>query len=358
MEKYDVLVAGAGIAGVSAAYYLAREGLKVCLAEGDSPCAGATGACNGALSYLGKSGYELQAAAAALPMYRELGVTLHLQGAMDMEREVFFLGITGEDRTILETMVAGARECGLPASMLTAREVSARIPGLHPQVRFAAWSPGGMQGVVDPFRVTLGLLEAFREMGGTYRTARVEGLEMTGDSFVAAHTSAGRIPAESFVNCTGIRVDGLWPREAMGLGIFVQKGTVLVTQPVPDLYPGNILNGDFMKKDPPVITLAVEQSLTGNLLIGAAKERDVLTREVSREIVTGIADNLGRYLTGLEELTVIRAYAGHRATRPEGYFAGRIPETQNLFALAGFGSGGITLGPAAGRFLAESIRRG
>jgi len=358
MEKYDVLVAGAGIAGVSAAYYLAREGLKVCLVEQEAPCAGATGACNGALSYLGKSGYELQAAAAALPLYRELGETLNLTEAMDMERDVFFLGITEEDRAILETMVSDARACGLPASMLTAREVSARITGLHPQVRFAAWAPGGLQGVVDPFRVTLRLMDSFRERGGTFRRARVDQLEMQGNRFVAAHTGTGRIPAESFVNCAGIGVDRLWPRKDMGLGIFVQKGTVLVTQPVPGLYPGNILNGDFMKKDPPVITLAVEQSLTGNLLIGAAKERDVLTREVSREIVTGIADNLGRYLTGLEDLTVIRAYAGHRATRPEGYFAGRIPGTQNVFALAGFGSGGITLAPAAGRFLAESIRRG
>ncbi len=50
MEKYDVVIAGAGIAGASAAYFISRKGFKVLLADvkpfhraGDKPCGDAIG---------------------------------------------------------------------------------------------------------------------------------------------------------------------------------------------------------------------------------------------------------------------------------------------------------------------------
>ncbi|HWT97535.1 MAG TPA: FAD-dependent oxidoreductase [Terriglobales bacterium] len=43
MQKFDVIVVGAGIAGSSAAFFLAQQGLKVALVEKGTPASGPTG---------------------------------------------------------------------------------------------------------------------------------------------------------------------------------------------------------------------------------------------------------------------------------------------------------------------------
>ena len=53
-EQFDVVVIGAGVVGSATAYFLSKEGLKVCLMDRESVGSGASAHGHGALSLVGK----------------------------------------------------------------------------------------------------------------------------------------------------------------------------------------------------------------------------------------------------------------------------------------------------------------
>ncbi|WP_205028001.1 FAD-dependent oxidoreductase [Oleisolibacter albus] len=183
----DVVVVGAGIAGLTTAYLLAREGRAVLVLDARDPAGGETARTTAHLSnaiddrysfletQVGEEGARLAAEShtAAIEMIGRIAAQEDI--ACDYRRLDGWLFLApGDDRHLLEEELAAAHRAGLTDVDLVE---DFRLPANYagPALRFPR------QGQFDPMKYAAGLVRAIRALGGQVvagqRVTSVEGGE-------------------------------------------------------------------------------------------------------------------------------------------------------------------------------------
>ena len=191
--------------GASAAYHLARAGMRPLVIEANSPAWGASGRNAGMamagvgdhfervtalvqesggrsiLDYTMRSLDMLEAWDAELPD----GIEWDRFGSLDLATD------EDEEERIRRTAWLQAGE-GLEVRIVSGAELDDLAPGLAPgTVRSAKWTP--QDANLNPFRLCFALLDAVRAAGGTVVTGvRVDRLRATGGRLTGLATSHGR----------------------------------------------------------------------------------------------------------------------------------------------------------------------
>lgn len=137
----DVIVVGAGVAGASTAYHLAKAGLGVLLLEAEQPAFGASGRNPGFLFLLGKAkGLALEVSLAGRAFQQGLG-----EAVGDFAfRPTGMLAFVRDERALplLAAFAAERRADGLTVELLSREETLRRAPALDPAIAGALWSAG------------------------------------------------------------------------------------------------------------------------------------------------------------------------------------------------------------------------
>ncbi len=125
----DVVVIGAGITGCSAAYYLARRGVKVTLVEKDDIASEQSSRAWGFIRQQGRHPAEMPLAKAANALWG------HLPDELEADIEfvpggILVLAETDADMDRLEQSAKVASECAIETRTLPAREISDLVPGI------------------------------------------------------------------------------------------------------------------------------------------------------------------------------------------------------------------------------------
>lgn len=204
-QRADVVVAGAGLAGVACALFLAEAGVEVLLIEaGPSLASGATGASGGLLQVgtaehphrlIGALGVERARAYSQLSLR---SVRL-LRERVPVSEGGLRVGVRDEAAEI-EQAVASSLELGVDSELWSADEVAQTLGcvGLGP-ARFVA-----EDGLFDPVGAVHAMAAAARQAGARVLTGvALEGVEE--DSELSVATSAGTVQAELLVCAAG------WP---------------------------------------------------------------------------------------------------------------------------------------------------
>ncbi len=173
----DVVVAGGGVVGLSAAWEAAQRGLSVRVLD-PSPGRGAAWVAAGMLAPVTEATFGEEsharmflAAAARWPEF-----AARLTGATGMETGfqacgTITVGVDASDRAAIDQLLEFQRGLGLDASRLSASECRALVPTLSPAVRGGALMPGDHQ--VDNRRLMLSLIEGCARAGVTLTPERV-----------------------------------------------------------------------------------------------------------------------------------------------------------------------------------------
>ena len=209
----DVCVVGAGIAGVTTAYLLAHDGLRVALLDDGPPGAGQTGVTTAHLAYViddrftemirlhGVEGAQLACDSHRSAIARIESLCSHEHIDADFARVSGYLFLGPEhDASYLEEEMEAARKAGADVELLRQAAVTGFEPGVC--LHFPR------QGQFHPLKYINGLVDAYIRSGGQVFGERAT--KVTGGAQGNVETATGRVVnARAIVVATNVPINDL-----------------------------------------------------------------------------------------------------------------------------------------------------
>lgn len=348
----DVLVLGAGMAGASAGYFLARDGARVLLLERET-----------------QPGYHATGRSAALfsetygpPLVRALSTGSRsflvepprgfAEHPLLQPRGLLVLATAGEQEEI-DALIAEGRAGGAVVERLDGADLAARVPILRPDA-FAAGALESDAMDLDVAALHQGFLRGLRAAGGeVMKNAEAERIERTGGGWCVTTRRGAVFEAPVLINAAGAWADVVAGQAGIRpVGLVPKRRTAVMVDLPPGTDPGGWpLTGDlagtfYFKPD------------AGRLMLSPADETPTAPQDVQPEI-EDVATVLERFMevTTVEVERPGETWAGLRSFVADGEpVAGYAPDGDGFFWLAGQGGYGIQTAPGLGRFAAALVQ--
>ena len=350
-----IVVVGAGILGASTAYHLARDGADVAIVDqahdGQATAAGAGIICPWASSVDDPAFYELYAAGARyytdlVPALSELGETdlgFRRVGALLVSTDPSELAPA---ESMLQRRRIEAPEIG-DVSRLTPHEARASFPPLHAGLAGLHVSGGAR---VDGRLLAASLLRAAEHHGATVARGLVELISPCGDRVLGVSLDDRSIMADAVVVTAGAWVPALLRPLGINLPIQPQRGQIVHLR-----LPGQDTNAWPVVLPPGSHYLL---AFDGSRIVAGAT-REMGTGFDYRVTAAGQAEVLSealRIAPGLGAATLVETRVGFRPVSHDGRpLLGRVRDVKGLVIGNGLGAAGLTIGPLAGRLLADVV---
>lgn len=346
MERHaDVLVIGGGVIGLTTAYFLARDGIRVRLLEqgflgkeaswagagivppGDPDCAETPFDRLRSLSFslFPRLSEELRTATGVDNGFFRCG-GLDFPGASeDLDEEWHGKGVT---RSTLDAAAARSLE-----------------PALAPDLGPAVHLPDLCQ-LRNP-RHLRALAEACRHLGADLREdEKVERFDHQHGRIQAAVSSSGTWTADRFLLAGGAWTDALLQATGRPAGIRPVRGQIVLLNPGRPLLHHVLLHGSRYLVPRP----------DGRILVGSTEEDVGFDRRTTAGGVASLLALATRLVPSLRHAEVERTWAGLRPGSPDGMpFLGPVPGWDNLFVAAGHFRAGIQLSPGTALLMKQRM---
>jgi sarcosine oxidase subunit beta len=370
----EVVIVGGGMLGASAAWHLARAGMRPLVIEANTPAWGASGR-NAGMALAGLGGHfprvtriVKEAGGRSILDYTIRSLDMieawhaDLRGGMEWDRSGSLdLALTPAEEAHVRHMAACQAAEGLDVSVIGGDELRELAPGLAvEEVRAAKWTP--RDGKLNPFRLCYGLLDAVRDLGGTVVTGvRVDRLLARDGRVAGVATSHGEVAAGAVLLATNAWTPVLAPHLAANLTPI--RETVCVTEMLPFRIgePGFETNqcNEYWR-----------QMRTGEVVIGGFAVADEgmgigsYSIRVRPNVPPLLAELLARLHPRMRDARIIRCWAGLLDFASlEMPMAGPLPAEDGTLLPGAFVAAGLTghghpYAPVLGLLLAELISGG
>ncbi len=340
-NRYDVIVVGAGMLGLSTAYHLAREGARTLVLQADELGGGTSAACSGRAQVA-----EGHLDPLNLRVIREglarLGTLEAALGAAFEWRRAGFLALI-DSQHLWDEWVARAAQltsAGIPTEMLDQAALHDAEPYLNVEGFLGA--ARALEGQLNPFLFCAGYAQAARRHGARLQPrapvtamrvagARVAGVEAGGEWFEADRVA---------VMC------GAWTRPVVGMAgvevpIHHTHAEAFITEPVKLPLSHTIELANFYETihgKERAVSVGFNRDAHGALLVTEAVTKTTeLHRRSSAWGLAGMAGDLLRLYPALAGVRVVRGWAIPTAFTPDDEpLVGWVPGRDNLFVAAAF----------------------
>lgn len=330
-KQYDVIVAGRGIAGLTAALALAKRGKRVLVVGKKSKKGEATPASAGILDpFLEMKPHSLlfKLSCAAYRFYPGFIAKLKKETGLDPGYEacgMLYVAFTPAEEHELRRRYAWQKRAGIKMRILNAKEVLQREPALNPKLRMGLLYEDLPR--VQPRRLMKAIVKCARQHGVEFKNG--EGLPINSSAPV-------------LINATGA-----WAAQAHGMRL-----------------PVSPVRGQILLARSSVKMRAILHSLDGGYIVPWGKNRYLLGStvehagfkpRVTRAGVASIKKKIMRIVPGLAKMKVVDSWAGLRPyskiNRP---LIGRTNK-KGVYVAAGYYRSGILISPYVAEGLADLI---
>jgi sarcosine oxidase subunit beta len=354
MEKTaDIVIIGAGIIGVSIAYYLGKIGAKnVVLLEKDLIGMGSTGLCAGGIRRQWSTEVNMQFAMKSFEVFQnfeeEFGVSpeFHQIGYL-------FLARDEEELESFRKNIEFQNRFGVPSKLLTREEIKKACPFLNVEdvVGGAFCDTDGYAG---PTEVTNAIAKEARRHGvKILEKIEVISIEVSKDRIVSVTTRDGRVETRTVVNAAGPYAANVGKLAGVEIPVNPIRRQLFVTNPFDKIPPSVPLTIDHKQN------FYFRREGECVLLSGPQDEKPSFNLTTDFDSMVQTAEKAMHRVPVFEKAKINRGWAGLYEISPDNHaILGKVPEVEGLILAVGFSGHGFQHGPAAGMTISELIWNG
>ena len=362
MASLTAVVIGAGALGASTAYHLARRGVAVTLVDQFEPgtqtsprAAGLTNTKAASIEIMVRLTDE---ATETLARFEdETGITLefHRSGSVKAAYTE-----AGEARLLADLDMA--RGLGIAVELISPAEARRLAPWFEPGTpRAIGYVPS--DAYLEPSRVPLAYVQLAQAAGATILPfTPVTGLVQTDGQLRGVATSRGELPADVVVDAAGGWARAVAATAGIALPLVPVRHQLFITEPIASV------------RDAQPVVRFQEASIyvrpeRGGLLVGGYEDEprvvdpsahgpafQIADLDLDLGVLRGLVEEVGAHVPVLRDAPVAIHRGGLPTMTPDGYpILGAVPGLDGLFVASGCCVGGLSLSPAAGRALADTI---
>jgi sarcosine oxidase subunit beta len=342
-QTADVVVIGGGIRGCTIALFLAREGLRVTLAERGFLSFMASSANGGQVNVTDKSpDYYTALSLRSARMYPEFVASL--DGEVFLQQKgILHVATNEEEMAKIRLRVHTLQKiAGLRVELVDDKQAKEIVPGLTPEVNGGYVSPD--DGLVEVLNLLPALARTARREGVTLlHHTEVAGIVFSGDRIEKVVTTGGDIATPMVVNAAGVFVPAIGRMVGISIPVEPEHGHLVITQPYAPIVP--------------IPTEYIAQWPSGTIMLGTTNNKIGYDMKVRPLWLPPFVKDAIRILPELSKVRAMRIFAHIRPMPPD-----RLPIYDRAPAVKGFyvavGHSGITLAPVTGKIFADLIVRG
>lgn len=228
-----VVVIGGGVIGVSAALYLARQGVQVTLLEKGRVAAEQSSRNWGWIRVQGRDLAEIPIALEAQTLWRDLDI--ECQGRLGVRTVgVTYLARREADLAAYQEWLGSAAGFGLDSHMVSRTELSRLLPGIRGDWPGALHTPSDMKG--EPWVAVPELARLARDAGALIiEDCAVRGLDLAAGRVAGVMTERGRTASSQVVLAGGAWSSLFLRRHGVNIPQLSVRSTALETGPLPQV---------------------------------------------------------------------------------------------------------------------------
>lgn len=399
LPEVEVVIAGGGIIGVSAAYYLSKAGVSVALCE-KGRIAGEQSSRNwGFIRQQGRAPVELPIMMESLRLWcglgKEIGEDLGFR-----QNGVVYATESEADMAAYEFWLEIAKQYQLDTRLLSAKELKGIMPGTEHGWAGALYTPS--DGQAEPLKAAPIIARAAERLGAhVLEKCAVRGIETEGGRLSAVVTEHGRIKTSALVFAGGSWSSLFCRNLGLELPVLTIRSSALRTSPAPVVTEAAVYakqvairrredggytvshgySSEFLitpallryghrflavyKKERKRLRVRLKRQFFDELLRATRWRNDevtpfekvrVLDPPPNEAILDEALINLKNIYPGLRNVAVAERWAGVIDATPDAVPVISPVETiPGLYLATGFSGHGFGIGPGAGKVVAEMV---
>lgn len=349
-KRYDAVVIGAGIVGLSTAYYLSGRGLKVLIVEKNYPASGSTGRCIGGIrmQFSTETSIRLMQESMSLfeNMEKEFGFSVEFY-----KGGYLFLAHSEKKLEAFKSVSILQKGLGLNVKILSPAECAGFVPGLNiTGLKGGVYSPD--DGQAYPFKVTKGYISGIKKRGSDLRLyTEVTELNVAGNEVRGIILASGEeINSDTVINTAGPYARDIGLMAGLDLPIYPEEHEALIT------------DRHEHKFDPMLVDYRpdgcyFQQMVTGQIIgcYTPVPNKPGRVTESTSEFIIEMSKRTLRLVPDLGTLKVLRHWGGSYSMTPDGSPIIDHTPLRGFFVAVGMSGHGFMFGPAAGKYLSDII---
>lgn len=360
MEKYDVIIIGAGVSGAACARELSKYQLKTLVLEASEDVCTGTSKANSGIVHAGYDAREgslmaklnVEGNAMMGELAKDLDIPFKRNGSL-------VVCIDEGSRDKLDELLERGRRNGVPDLRIIEREELKEMePNISDEAVAALYAPTA--GIICPFLLTIAMAENAAENGVEFRfNSPVDTIEKAEGGFkvtACADDGTTQYFTKVVINAAGVysdRFHNIFAKEK--ITIIPRRGDYILM----DKEAGGLVQRTIFPLPGPMGKgILVAPTVHGNLYAGPTSidiesKEDHATRQDGLSKV--IAD-CGRYVKNVPLRSAITSFSGNRA-HWEGheFIIGELAEAPGFIDCAAIESPGLTSSPAIGKMVSGIV---